>query len=320
MRILKYQVNGWDSYLHVAEAKQKTILFRYAIKAPCVVLGVPRQVADFFHPLSAPRSGIEEGHYAKGPVRCILQPLQMLRPGDHHGQIALICVQQKINLWNQIFLQAVGDTPVYKVGPFILCLRAFRAVLQTEVRHFTGALALLDLPPCHVAIDEQVPLLSKKGCARANDEHSAQCLPQAASLFRELALIQEFREFVLAHEGKHWIIAQITRAEGLNGALGQVTFFSAQHDLRLQRAHQLSFNLLFKAAGIALHTNHETPGPDAGFQTLADRIPTRFAAIPRVRHAHQGILIVIRDVRVRHSSSDARLAWRYGSDGRVSLP
>src|SRR5260370_4551777 len=94
MRILKYQVNGWDFYLHVAEAKQKAILFRYAIKAPCVVLGVPRQVADFFHPLSSPRSGIEEGHYAKRPVRRILQSLQMLRPAARLGQIALICVQK----------------------------------------------------------------------------------------------------------------------------------------------------------------------------------------------------------------------------------
>src|SRR3984893_18315640 len=129
MRMLKYQVNGWDFYLHVAETKQKAILFRYAIKAPCVVLGLPRQVAHFFHPLSAPRSGIEEGHYAKRPVRRILQSLQMQSPTDHLGQIALICVQQKINIWNQIFLQAVGDTPVHKVGSFILCLRAFRAVL-----------------------------------------------------------------------------------------------------------------------------------------------------------------------------------------------
>src|ERR1700687_5668854 len=100
MRMLKYQVDGWDFYLHVAEAKQKTVLFRYAIKAPRVVLGLSRQIAHLFHPLSAPRSGIEEGHYPKRPVRRILQSLQMLGPSDHHGQIALICVQQKINLWN----------------------------------------------------------------------------------------------------------------------------------------------------------------------------------------------------------------------------
>src|ERR1700676_1732685 len=129
MRMLKYQVNGWDLYLHVAEAKQKTILFRYAIKAPCVVLGVPRQVADFFHPLSAPRSGIEEGHYAKRPVRRFLQSLQMQCPTDHLGQIALICVQQKINIWNQMFLQPVGDTPVDKGGPFFVLRRAFGAVM-----------------------------------------------------------------------------------------------------------------------------------------------------------------------------------------------
>ena len=71
----------------------------------------------------------------------------------------------------------------------------------------TSALALLDLPPRHVAIDEQVPLLDKKGCACADDEHSARCLLQAASLFREFALVQEFYEFVFAHEGKHRIIA-----------------------------------------------------------------------------------------------------------------
>src|ERR1035441_3823196 len=192
MRMLKDQVNGGDLYHHVAEAKQKAVLFRHAIKAPCVVLGLAWQVANFFHPLSAPRSGIEEGHYAKRPVRRILQSLQMLSASDHLGHVALICVQQKINYWNQIFLQAVGDAPVDKVGPLILCLRTFRAILQTEVRNFTGSLALLDLPPRHVAIDEQVPLLGKKGCARANDDHSARCLPQAASLFRELALIQEF--------------------------------------------------------------------------------------------------------------------------------
>src|ERR1035438_6524176 len=195
--MLKYQVNGGYLYLHVAEAKQKAVLFRYAIEAPRVVLGFPRQVAHFFHPLSAPRSGIEKGHHAKRPVRRILQPAQMLHPGDHLGLVALICVQQKINFWNQTFLQAVGDAPVDKVSPLVLCLRAFRAILQTKVRNFTGWLARLDLPPCDVAIDEQVPLLSQKGCARANDKHSARCLPQAASLFREVALIQEFREFVL---------------------------------------------------------------------------------------------------------------------------
>src|ERR1700694_5172816 len=168
MRMLKYQINGWDLYLYVAEAKQEAVLFRYAVKAPCVVLGFPRQIAHFSHPLSAPRSGIEEWHYPKRPVRCILQSLQMPRPGDHLGLVALICVQQKINSWNQPFLQAVGGAPVDKVGPFILCLRAFGAVLQTEVRNFTGSLALPGLPPLLVAIDAQGPLLGKEGLAGAH--------------------------------------------------------------------------------------------------------------------------------------------------------
>src|ERR1700690_2960141 len=104
MRMLKYQVDGWDFDLHVAEAKQKTVLFRYAIKAPRVVLGLPRQIANLLHPLSAPRSGVKEGHYAKWSVRRMLQTLQMLRPADHLGLVALICVQQKINSWNQVSL------------------------------------------------------------------------------------------------------------------------------------------------------------------------------------------------------------------------
>src|SRR6266536_3221302 len=194
MRMLKYQVNGGDLYLHVAEAEQKTVLFRYAIKAPCIVLGLPRQVAHFFHPLSAPRSGIEEGHDAKRPVRGILQSFEMQGAGYHFRHIALIGVEQEINSSNKDFLQAVGDAPVYKVGPFILCLRTFRAILQTEVRHFTGALALLDLPPRHVAIDEQIPGFGEKSCARTNDEHKARCLAQAPSLVFEFALVQEVRE------------------------------------------------------------------------------------------------------------------------------
>src|SRR5258706_10052019 len=303
--MMKYQVNGRDLYLHIAKTKQKAVLFRYAIKAPCVILSLPRQVANFSHPLTTPRSGVEEGYNAKRPLSRILQPLQMLLATNHLREIALICVQKKIDSRNQILLQAVGGAPVDKVGPFILCLRAFREILQTEVRHFTGALAQLNLPPRHVAIDEHVPLLGKKACARTNDKHSARCLLQAASLFREFAVIQEFREFVFAHEGKHRIIAQIARAEGPDGAPGQVNLFRAQYDLRFERAHQLLFNFLFKAARITLHANHDTPGPDGRFQTLADSIPPRFAAIARVRHAHKWVLIVSRDVRLRHSSSKA---------------
>src|ERR1035438_2240467 len=102
--MLKHQVNGGDFNLYVAEAEQKAILFSDAIEPPCVVLGIPRQVANFFHPLSAPRPGIEKGHDAKWSVRRILQSLQMQCPSDHLRQIALICVQQKINLLNEIFL------------------------------------------------------------------------------------------------------------------------------------------------------------------------------------------------------------------------
>jgi len=51
------------------------------------------------------------------------------------------------------------------------------------------------------------------------------------------------------HEGKNRIIAQITSTEGLNGALGKVTFFSAQHDLRLAGPSPVVFQYPFQAAG-----------------------------------------------------------------------
>ena len=117
----------------------------------------------------------------------------MLRAVIILGTVALIGVQaENRSFENSCFLQAVGGAPVDEEGPLVLRLRAFCAILQTQVRHLTGSLALLELPPRHVAIDEQVPLLRNKAGARANNKNSARCLLQAVSLFRECALIQKF--------------------------------------------------------------------------------------------------------------------------------
>src|SRR6266545_1337694 len=118
--MLENHVDGWNFYRYIPEPKLQTVLFRNAVEAPRVVVRVSWEVANFLHPLSTPGSRIKKRHYPKGLISGNVQPLQQILSGNHFRCVALIRVEQEVDLGQQRFLQTVGGAPVHEVSALVL--------------------------------------------------------------------------------------------------------------------------------------------------------------------------------------------------------
>src|SRR3954469_20870534 len=99
--MLKDEVDRWNLDSFVAEPKQQTVFFRNAVEAPCIVLDVSWKVADFLHPLTTPRPGIEERNYTKRSGSRIRQPATEIRSRDQLRSILLVRIKEEVDLVQQ---------------------------------------------------------------------------------------------------------------------------------------------------------------------------------------------------------------------------
>ena len=81
-RMKEREIAGGQFNPDVAKTKQQTVLLGYAIKTPGMIWSIFWEIAYFFHPVPAPRTGIEIRNHAKGPVRGTIQTLADRRSGD----------------------------------------------------------------------------------------------------------------------------------------------------------------------------------------------------------------------------------------------
>ena len=104
-RVVEDEVDRRDSTRVVAEAEQQAVLLGHAVEAPAVVRRLARQVADFLHPLAAPRAGIEEGHDAERPAsrRREAAPEGVARDQLRRGRV--VGVEQEVDAVEQRALQ-----------------------------------------------------------------------------------------------------------------------------------------------------------------------------------------------------------------------
>jgi hypothetical protein len=72
-RMRKDQVNRGNFNLVPTKRQEETVFFRHAIKTPRVVRLILGEIANLFHPMSAPWTGVEIGNHPKGPANNLLQ-------------------------------------------------------------------------------------------------------------------------------------------------------------------------------------------------------------------------------------------------------
>ena len=156
MRMRKNQINRGNFHSCIAEAEQQAVLLRNAVETPRMVGTVERKIAHLFHPVAAPWSGIEIGRHAERPLRGGAQSAAEIVPADHLRQRGFICVQQEIEPWQQLFLQTVRRTPLYKISAFIFSTVSVFRVAESKISDLFSAPALLYLPTRNIGIDDQI--------------------------------------------------------------------------------------------------------------------------------------------------------------------
>ena len=131
-----------------------------------------RQIANFFHPMSAPRPGIEIGNHAEGGVRRFLQSFPHRAPG-HHLRGRAVRIEKEVDSRQKFLLEKVCSSPVYEECPLIFQAGAFPEILAPQIGYLMAALASLNFPPRHVGIYQKIGLRTDQGGADANHEQQA---------------------------------------------------------------------------------------------------------------------------------------------------
>ena len=152
-------------HLHdgVPALEQQAVLLRHAVKAPGVVLLGGVQAADLLHPLPAPDAGVEVRRHAEGALRHERQRRAEVLAPHHHGLVALVRLQEVVDLGHHGALVSVADAPVDEVAALDLAQRLLALVVRAVVADLARAVAQLDLPAGQVRVDEHVALGDERG-------------------------------------------------------------------------------------------------------------------------------------------------------------
>ena len=103
-------------------------------------------------------------------TRSKAQALAKQFAGNQLRLTAIICVEQKIEPWQQRLLQPISHAPVQEESAFVFQGGPVTHVIYTEVRHFSAPLALLNFPSCQVRVHQQMRLRNCQRRACSNDE------------------------------------------------------------------------------------------------------------------------------------------------------
>ena len=99
-----------DAY--VSESEQQAVFLGNAIEAPGVVRFVTWKIANFFHPVAAPRAGIEVGNHAEWTLGNGIQPVAQLLAADPFRHLCIVGIEEHVDLREQRLLQPVGSAPL----------------------------------------------------------------------------------------------------------------------------------------------------------------------------------------------------------------
>src|SRR5208283_304216 len=102
-----------------AEPQPQAILFRHTIETPCEVRRLGRKIEVCAHPLPSPWPRIKERHHAKGPMTGSLESRTIQLSAYHAGSIRPVCIQQVIDLFEDIVAGSIGSSPVDEIGALV---------------------------------------------------------------------------------------------------------------------------------------------------------------------------------------------------------
>src|SRR5271168_2318297 len=150
----------------VAETENQAVFFRDAIEAPREILSFAVQIANFLHPLTAPRPGIKKGNYSKRAARCGVEAGQKHLPCHHLRSVAFVCIEVEIETLEQLLFKAVGGAPVDEECTLVFQRGRISEVIGAQVPDFAAPLALLNFPASHVRVNQNaIPGCEQSGAS-----------------------------------------------------------------------------------------------------------------------------------------------------------
>ena len=211
--LIKNQINGGNFQPRVAETEQQRIFLRHAVETPAVILRAAVEIANFLHPLAAPRRGIEEWHDAKRLRHCLTQTAPDSFTLGELRLARIVCVEDEIPFGDERSFPAIAHTPVHKERAFVLQIRGERFVVCTEVVRFVAAVAQLAFPARHVGINQNISIRHLP-CAAPDDENQTGLF--GCDYFAQhgnLVCVKKFRQRQAGKETEHRIVAAEERCD-----------------------------------------------------------------------------------------------------------
>ena len=191
-----------------AESKEQAIFFRHAVEAPRVIWRVAREVEHFFHPMTAPGTGIEIWHDPEGLVCRDLKSSPEIDAADQFWGVIRVGIEQKINMWKEGLLEPIRGAPLDKITAFVLAGDVVCLILESQICEALCAPPFLYFPAGQVGVDEGYGSGCDERCAGADDNDKAAGLARRPLLLREQRGIKIVCNVEIIHASKDSILSE----------------------------------------------------------------------------------------------------------------
>jgi hypothetical protein len=240
----------------------------------------------------APGTGIEEGHHAERALHRLREPLPKVASRDHLGRPGIVRVEEEVEGLQHVPLEPVRRPPVHEEPPLVLQAQLFGMVVHRDRRGLFPPLALLNLPPGHVGVDQRVGRGEEAG-PRPDDEGEA--LPRLLDPRPKGRLsprVEEVGDREAVHPTEDRVVPEVGGAQPLDVRHVAVGLADVHHEDGAQPLRERLLDLVHPHARIALHGEDAPgPGPEA-LEPLDDGGPADVTFDPGSGRRH-GMLVVV---------------------------
>src|ERR1019366_1465410 len=185
----------------------------------------------------------------------------------------------------------ISGTPVEEKCALVKLPRKLSRVIKSDVGYLISALPLLNLPPCHVHIQQKVPVGQQQRGSRPDSNHAtAGSLGHVAGL-DQLRRIEEFLEITRLHKPKYRVVAEKRREFGLNSLCRQHRAAAFHHKFWRQPQHKFPLQRLEEHSRVALYC--DPARRRMGAKSIEYLAPTRSAFRFGLRNPYRRALVVI---------------------------
>ena len=156
LRAVQGQIHCRNLDIRIVEPQIQRVLFRNAVKRPCIILCGRIEIAVFLHPLAAPDTRVKIRHKTERLVHRLFQSIAELIAGDHLRIIRLVRINQIIDGIEDPDLKQIRHPPFHKVTALEFAQNIIIGIRAVIVAH-SCTVAHLNLPACHIKEHAEVP-------------------------------------------------------------------------------------------------------------------------------------------------------------------